>query len=152
MGRRAAEGRRKGPAENPTSEGPRKWLMPANVYQYDVPAALERDPVILWKHGTRVQPGDLVYLYFSAPVSAIRYRFRVVESGIDYRFSDVRLNERGEKAMRMELLQEFDPPFPLPEMRRYGVGPVRGPRYMPEELEQAVLGTRSAEIPKAGGQ
>ena len=120
------------------AESPRKWLMPANVYQYDVPAALAGDPVLLWKHGSRVRPGDLVYLYFSAPVSAIRYQFRVLESDIPYHFSDERMNERGETAMRMELQREYIPPFPVSEMRKYGVGPVRGPRFMPEELEERI--------------
>ena len=139
--RRTASGRRKGGGEQPAgkSEGPRKWLMPANVNRFDVPGALAKDPVILWKHGTRVKPGDLVYLYFSAPVSAIRYRFRVVESDIEYHFSEERMNERGEKAMRMELLQEFVPPFSISEMRKLGVGPVRGPRFMPEELERQLM-------------
>ena len=139
--RRTASGRRKGGGEQPAgkSEGPRKWLMPANVNRFDVPGALAKDPVILWKHGTRVKPGDLVYLYFSAPVSAIRYRFRVVESDIEYHFSEERMNERGEKAMRMELLQEFVPPFSISEMRKFGVGPVRGPRFMPEELERQLM-------------
>ncbi|MBQ1302943.1 MAG: MmcQ/YjbR family DNA-binding protein [Firmicutes bacterium] len=139
--RRTASGRRKGGGEQPAgkSEGPRKWLMPANVNRFDVPGALAKDPVILWKHGTRVKPGDLVYLYFSAPVSAIRYRFRVVESDIEYHCSEERMNERGEKAMRMELLQEFVPPFSISEMRKFGVGPVRGPRFMPEELERQLM-------------
>ncbi|MBR2577197.1 MAG: MmcQ/YjbR family DNA-binding protein [Firmicutes bacterium] len=139
--RRTASGRRKGSGEQPAgkSEGPRKWLMPANVNRFDVPGALAKDPVILWKHGTRVKPGDLVYLYFSAPVSAIRYRFRVLESDIEYHFSEERMNERGEKAMRMELLQEFVPPFSISEMRKFGVGPVRGPRFMPEELERQLM-------------
>lgn len=139
--RRTASGRRKGGGEQPAgkSEGPRKWLMPANVNRFDVPGALAKDPVILWKHGTRVKPGDLVYLYFSAPVSAIRYRFRVLESDIEYHFSEERMNERGEKAMRMELLQEFVPPFSISEMRKFGVGPVRGPRFMPEELERQLM-------------
>ncbi len=129
------------------SETPRNWLMPANVNHFDVPAALERDKVLLWKHGTRVRPGDLVYMYFSAPVSAIRYRFRVVESEIDYHFSDEKMNERGEKAMRMELLQEFDPPFPLSEMKRMGVGAVRGPRFIPEELEERILRSSLSHLP-----
>lgn len=139
--RRTASGRRKGGGEQPAgkSEGSRKWLMPANVNRFDVPGALAKDPVILWKHGTRVKPGDLVYLYFSAPVSAIRYRFRVLESDIEYHFSEERMNERGEKAMRMELLQEFVPPFSISEMRKFGVGPVRGPRFMPEELERQLM-------------
>jgi len=139
--RRTASGRRKGGGEQPAgkSEGSRKWLMPANVNRFDVPGALAKDPVILWKHGTRVKPGDLVYLYFSAPVSAIRYRFRVLESDIEYHFSEERMNERGEKAMRMELLQEFVPPFSISEMRKFGVGPVRGPRFMPEELESQLM-------------
>ena len=139
--RRTASGRRKGGGEQPAgkAEGPRKWLMPANVNRFDVPGALAKDPVILWKHGTRVKPGDLVYLYFSAPVSAIRYRFRVLESDIEYHFNEERMNERGEKAMRMELLQEFVPPFSISEMRKFGVGPVRGPRFMPEELERQLM-------------
>ena len=152
LGKRAAGGRRKAPAETRAAEGPRKWLMPASVNRFDVPAALKRDPVLVWKHGKRVKPGDLVYLYFSAPVSAIRYQFRVVESDITYHFSEEKLNRQGEKAMRMELLREFNPMFPLSSMRKHGVGPVRGPRYMPEELEEAVLGNCTAEIPEAGGQ
>ena len=136
LGKRSASSGGRRTAEGPG--GRKKWLMPANVYRFDVPAALERDPVLLWKHGSRVRPGDLVYLYFSAPVSAIRYQFRVVESDIPYHFSDERMNERGETAMRMELLREYIPPFPVSEMRKYGVGPVRGPRFMPEELEERI--------------
>ncbi len=152
LGKRKTNDRSRKAGKGEAAEGLRKWLMPANVNHFDVPAALARDKVLLWKHGTRVKPGDLVYLYFSAPVSAIRYRFRVVEAGVDYHFSDEKMNERGEKAMRMELLQEFDPPFPLSEMKKMGVGAVRGPRFIPEELEERLLRSPVSYLPSEKGE
>ena len=87
------------------SIGPRDWLVPANPRYYDVEAAFRESDTILWKQSSHIRPGDTVYLYVAAPISAVRYKCRAVEVDIPYRYSDD--NVRMQKAMKIQLLHTF---------------------------------------------
>ena len=117
------------------SIGPRDWLVPANPRYYDVEAAFRESDTILWKQSSHIRPGDTVYLYVAAPISAVRYKCRAVEVDIPYRYSDD--NVRMQKAMKIQLLHTFrEGELTFEILKTYGVNTVRGPRGIPNSLLQ----------------
>lgn len=116
-----------------TAQGKNLWLIPANPVYYDVEAAFARTEVILWKQSTTVRPGDVVYMYLAAPVSAIVFKCAVVEANIPYEYEDSHV--RMHRAMRLRLLRRYArTAFPLAVLQTCGVGAVRGPRHVPPRL------------------
>jgi predicted DNA-binding protein (MmcQ/YjbR family) len=116
-----------------------EWIVPANPRYYDVEAAIRESPdgVFIWKQSNRIAVGDTVYLYLAAPVSAIRYRCRAIETDIPFEFSDG--NVRMRRVMRLQLLARYDgTPVSFAMLREYGVNAVRGPRGMPPALKAAI--------------
>ncbi len=122
------------------------WLVPANPKYFDLEAAFAADEAILWKQSTAIRPGDTVWLYVTAPVSAISYKCHVVETGIPYEYQDG--NVRMDHVMRIRLEHRFSPAqFPLKSLAAHGIVSIRGPRRMPpallQELEKSIGDTES---------
>lgn len=62
--------------------------------------------LLTWKQSARVQVGDTVFLYVSAPVKAIIYRCRVVKTDIpyDYRGANLKID----RVMHLQLEHRYD--------------------------------------------
>lgn len=116
----------------------KEWLIPANPKYYDVEAAFRKNKVISWKQSAKMKPGDTVYMYVAAPVSAILYKCKVLETDIPYKFSDKNLSIS--KLMTVELQYEYDRTmFTLDLLKKdFGIFYIRGPRSIPEELSIAL--------------
>ena len=124
-------------ADGPTA-APSAWLVPANPKYFDLEAAFAKEDSILWKQSTSIHPGDTVFLYVTAPVSAISYRCRVLETDIPFEYKDENL--RMDHVMRIRLEQRFPANlFPLKSLAQYGVKYIRGPLRMPVALLDALL-------------
>ena len=115
---------------------PKEWLIPSNPKYYDIEHAFDTTDEINWKQGNGVKTGDTVFLYVGAPVSAILYKCKVLETGIPYRLRKGSLSITS--LMRIRLLRRYDPKrFPFETLsEHYGVRAVRGPRGIPEELSR----------------
>lgn len=51
------------------------WLVPCNVKYYDIKGVYNNMPVVDWKQSvTKVEIGDVVYIYVSAPIGGIAYK------------------------------------------------------------------------------
>lgn len=88
---------------------------------------------IIWKQSSHIAMGDMVYLYVTAPVSAVLYRCEATEVDIPYRYDDG--NVHMSRVMRLKKLEQYPPSFlPLEKLKSYGIGAVRGPRRMPHSL------------------
>jgi hypothetical protein len=125
--------------------GPSAWLVPANPKYFDLEAAFEKDKTILWKQSTAIRAGDPVYLYVTAPISAISYQCRVLETDIPYEYQDK--NVRMDHVMKIRLERRFPPEkFPLKALGKYGVNAVRGPRRMPSALLKEIGKKRNEQI------
>lgn len=112
---------------------PKEWLVPANPAYFDIDAAFAADDVLTWKQSCSVRPGDTVFLYVGAPVSAVRYQCRVVETDLPCEYDDGRLTIR--KAMKLRRLRTYDPSeCPRSVLKDFGVFAVRGPRGVPTRL------------------
>ena len=81
---------------------------------------------------------DTVYMYVAAPVSAILYRCRVLETDIPYRYEDENLTITALMKVHLERRYPRDQ-FTFERLRNeFGVSAVRGPRGVPYGLEEAL--------------
>ncbi|HRR76321.1 MAG TPA: MmcQ/YjbR family DNA-binding protein [Ruminococcus sp.] len=111
----------------------KSWLVPANPAYYDLEQDFRKNGMINWKQTGKVSPGDDVFIYMAASVSAVIYRCKVTESDIPCIYSDD--NIKMKKIMKLKLVKRYDKDFLTREkLKEYGVSAVRGARYMPESL------------------
>ncbi|MCM1135960.1 MAG: MmcQ/YjbR family DNA-binding protein [Clostridium sp.] len=117
---------------------PKEWIVPANPKYYDIEHAFDSAEVIDWKQGSGVRAGDTVFMYVAAPVSAICYKCKVVETDIPYNYQDGNLTITA--LMRIKLLHKYAPEqFPFSRLKEdYGIYAVRGPRGVPNSLSHAL--------------
>ena len=117
---------------------PKEWIIPANPKFYDVEAAFAKDSIITWKQGAGIIQGDTVYMYVAAPVSAILYKCRVLETDIPYDYQDKNLSIKA--LMKIELLKRYDrDAFTFSVLGdEYGIFAIRGPRGVPFSLSEAL--------------
>ena len=117
---------------------PKEWIIPANPRYYDVQAAFRQADEIDWKQGAGIKAGDTVYMYVAAPVSAVLYKCRVIETDIPYRFDKGAVHIAS--LMRIRLLKTYPPDrFTFDALgKEYGIFAVRGPRGIPEKLSRAL--------------
>jgi len=57
-----------------------RWLYPANTRFYDVLGAFAR-PQTFWPVNSKVEPGDIIYIYLAAPHQQIAFVCDVAEVG-----------------------------------------------------------------------
>ncbi len=112
--------------------GSMDWLVPANPKYYDIVHAFDDEKIINWKQSSDVRVGDTVYMYVTAPFSAIMYKTKAVEVKIP---SDKDYGLNIKWLMKLKLLRKYDPKdFTMDVLKEYGVYAVRGPRSMPNSL------------------
>lgn len=56
------------------------WVIPCSTAAYDVIGAFQTLKRLDWKQSTNVEVDSLVYIYVSAPISAIKFYFRKMHS------------------------------------------------------------------------
>ncbi len=117
---------------------PKEWIVPANPKYYDVIGAFNAADEIEWKQGSGIKPGDTVFLYVAAPVSALLYRCAVTETEIPFDFTQGALTIK--KLMKIRLEKRYPPSaFPFERLRdEFGIFAVRGPRGVPHSLSEAL--------------
>ncbi|MBR2743625.1 MAG: MmcQ/YjbR family DNA-binding protein [Clostridia bacterium] len=113
--------------------GQKSWIIPANPRYFDVDAAFESNPEIIWKQSSRICVGDIVYLYVGAPVSAVRYKCVVTAADMPYDYSDE--NIRIDRVMKIKRQKTYPPDvFKFERLKGVGINTVRGPRLAPERF------------------
>lgn len=117
---------------------PKEWIVPANSKYYDIVHAFDDAREIDWKQGRGIKAGDTVFIYAGAPVSAILYKCRVMETDIPYEYSDGALTITAVMKIRLQKRYEADR-FTFAKLKEeYGIYAVRGPRGIPESLSEAL--------------
>lgn len=95
--------------------------------------AFVNNDTIIWKQSTKVRVGDTAFLYVSAPIKAIIYRCRVVETDIPYDYQSPRLKIN--RVMKLQFEKEYaHGQFSLSYIKQQGVTSVQGPRHVPADL------------------
>ena len=117
---------------------PKEWLVPANPRYYDIEHAFDHIREIDWKQGRGIKAGDTVFLYVAAPVSAILYKCKVIETDLPYHYSDQNLTITA--VMKVRLQKKYEPDrFTFEKLKEeYGIYAVRGPRGIPYSLSEAL--------------
>ena len=120
------------------SRGSKEWIIPANPKFYDVEGAFAENSIIDWKQGAGIIKGDTVYLYVAAPVSAILFKCKVLETDIPYDYRDKNLSIKA--LMKIELLKRYDRnKFTFSVLGdEFGIYAIRGPRGVPFSLSEAL--------------
>lgn len=141
----ARRGAKKG---TPAAEmAPNAWIVPANYRYWDVEQHFGDDPVQLWKQSCAARPGDLVYMYIGAPVSAIWCKCEVLETDIPYDYSDANISIK--KVMRLRMIRRYGRELvPLSLMKQFGVLAVRSTRRMTAELKAEIDRLEARTKPK----
>ncbi len=118
-------------------DGPDFWVIPANPKVYDIDSEFAETKLVYWTQKGKIRKGDLVAMYITAPVQAIRYVCRCLEAELDNTLYPDEPHIK--KLMKVELLAQFsDDVLPRERMMELGVRAVRGPRRMTKELREAV--------------
>ena len=114
-------------------KGKKNWIVPANPKYFDLDAAFEKNDEILWKQSSNVKRGDVVFLYVTSPVKAVRYRCEVLEADISYDYKDSNVSMK--HVMKIKKTAEYPPDFlTFSKLSDYGIKAVRGPRFAPDEF------------------
>ena len=66
------------------SRPPRIWMIPANSKYFDHRACFDELGKIYWKQYNKIQVGDMGYIYYSAPVKRIIFKFLVLANDLPY--------------------------------------------------------------------
>ena len=113
---------------------PKEWLIPSNPKYYDIIHAFDDTDTIDWKQGVGIIKNDIVYIYVGAPVSAIMYRCKVLETDIPYNYHSDGLTIKA--LMKIKLLKRYEADqFTFERLKTdFGVFAVRGPRGVPNSL------------------
>ena len=111
------------------------WLLHANPKFYDIIACFNKTDTILWKQPNNIKVKDKVYIYVGIPYKAILYQCEVTEVDISYQYQDQNLLMT--KAMKIKRIKQYKKEeYPFDKLKKYGVKSIRGPRHIPEKLEQ----------------
>ena len=111
----------------------RAWIIPANPKYYDIDKAFEKKKDIIWKQSGNIVPGDLVFMYITSPVSAVRYQGIVTETDIPYEFSGPQVSMK--KIMKLDRTHVYPDDFcPLSKLKELGIKSVRGQRTVTKEF------------------
>ncbi len=119
------------------TEKAEEWIIPANPKFYDVINCFNDTDTVIWKQSSNIKVGDLVYLYVTAPYSAILYRCKAEEVDIPYKYKDKNISIS--KAMKLKLLARFDKAdYTFEKLKEYGIRAVRGPRLITKKLSEEI--------------
>lgn len=111
------------------------WIIPSNPSYYDIHQEIQQSPdhCLYWQNYPSFQKEDVVFIYETAPTQAIVYEMIVIEDHIPQSYQDSILSYS--EAMKLKLVHDYRPfEIGLSTMKSYGIGPIRGPRHLPEEL------------------
>lgn len=117
---------------------PKEWVVPANPKYYDIEHMFDDTDTVDWKQGNGIKVKDTVFLYVAAPISAILYKCKVVETDMPYNYHDENLTIRS--LMKLKLIKKYKPSrFTFDKLKNdYGVFAIRGPRSVPNSLSAAL--------------
>lgn len=120
-----------GPKSYKADQGPDYWVIPANPKVYDIDTEFAENKVVYLPQKSTIQAGDIVAIYVTTPVQAIRYVCRVLGANLENQGESDIPTEK--KVMQVELLAQFsDDVLPRARMMDLGVRAVRGPRRLTE--------------------
>ena len=119
------------------------WIIPSNPKYYDIHQEIENSPdhSLLWHQYPNFHKGDTVFIYETAPSQKIIYEGYISEEKIPCSDTNEPFSSKQNMLIKI-LFDDRSQEFTLSMMKEYGVGPIRGPRHLPEELVQDLRASR----------
>lgn len=59
-----------------------KWVFPCNTKYFDIIEHFKNSDTVVFKRNTRINIGDVVYIYLAAPIQEIRYICHVINNEV----------------------------------------------------------------------
>lgn len=124
----------------------KEWIITSNLNRFDVIGAFKKIYKINREQKIKVEPGDIVYIYISEPVSAIKYKCVVTKVDLPHPTVDNSEfivdgigRENVEKYMELQLLERLDnPAFAYDRLKENGLKAVQGPSKVTSQLSQYI--------------
>lgn len=108
------------------------WVVPCNVNVFDPAQHFKEQNEVVWKRGSSIKQGDVVFIYVGAPYSEISFRCRVCDDRVDERellihqYAVPAKLKAGQRYMKLCLEKAFKRnEFPLKDLREHGLGQVQ---------------------------
>ena len=124
-----------------------EWIVPCNPNLYRVDDAFAALKKLDWKQTSpKMKVGDIVYIYVSKPVRAIRYKCKVTKVNLkEIEIDDSAFVIDGDSYttypahMELELLQEYANELTMEILAQHGVnGYIQRPRRVIAELQEYI--------------
>lgn len=121
-----------------------EWIISGNPEQYNVVDAFHNLHRVDWAQKANMTAGDIVYIYVSGNVKAIKFKCRVNKADLDesdiddreYDLSD-QFDGTAGRYMELELLEEYvGDEYSREELMKHGFRSPQGPIRMPESVKQ----------------
>ena len=125
-----------------------EWLVSCNIKYYDVDGAFKKLKRLDWKQSSpSIEDEDIVYIYVSAPIRAVKYKCRVVRAGLTKRdIDDSEFILNGDRFaehkmhMELELVRAYSDELTYSVLEENGVkGRIMAPRRVKEELHDYIV-------------
>ena len=130
-----------------------KWIIPCNLKHFNVEEHFSKTNKVVWKNSFTIKVGDTVYIYLSAPISAIVFRCYVIADKV----SDEELQNNQYAIPQKEshnyfskttkyVIMELDRVYPkklltLEKLRQHGLGQVQIQARADRHLSQYLIET-----------
>lgn len=127
-----------------------KWVVPCNPRIFDLVEHFKTNTSVVWKNISKVEKGDIVYIYLGAPHKEMRYKCIVKNENVD---NETLLKNEYAKPIRplsdlyqveitymeLELIEEFPiGAMTYWELRENGLGQVQVQSRVSEKLQMYI--------------
>lgn len=131
-----------------------EWIISGNPEQYNVVDAFHNLHRVDWTQKANMTAGDIVYIYVSGNVKAIKFKCRVTKADLDepdiddreYDLSD-QFDGTAGRYMELELIEEYaGDEYSGEELMKHGFRSSKEPIRMPESVKQyleSIVGNNS---------
>ena len=121
-----------------------EWIISGNPEQYNVVDAFHNLYRVDWTQKANMTAGDIVYIYVSGKVKAIKFKCRVNKADLDEPDIDDReydlsgqFDGTAGRYMELELIEEYaGDEYSRKELMKHGFRSPQGPIRMPESVKQ----------------
>ena len=136
------------------------WIVSCNIKHYDVVGAFNELLRIDWKQSTKVEPGDIVYIYVGVPYQSIMFKCYVSKTNLPFSdIDDARYVISGEtylnygNYMELELVDKYaQGVLSLEKLRKHGLtGRIQGPRRAEGDVLRFLMSKDGGRLFCVGG-
>ncbi len=121
-----------------------EWLIPANPKKYNVIDAFNELKIIEWKQSVNIAVGDIVYIYISLPIQAIKFKCKVNKINISVRTIDdskyyikKEFSKTSDRFMEIELINNFSSElYKITYLEKHDFNVPQGPYRISYELKK----------------